>query len=330
MDFERLQIFSGTANEPLAIEIATKLGMKLGCALVDSYKDGETRVRLQENVRGADVFVIQPTCPPVDSNVMQLLIMIDALRRASAGRITAVIPYFGYAKQEKKSAGREPITAKLVANLITTAGADRILTMDLHAAAIEGFFDIPVDHLRAGPMLAAHIARLHLPSPVVISPDSGGVHRAYEFRSYLGRAQFAFMAKHRREPEAAEILDVVGEVQGRTAIVVDDMIQSGGTIMECTRELTKRKALGIYVCATHPIFAGDCLQKVATSAIDKVMVTNTIDVNQETSGAKITVISVAPLLAEAIQRIHQGQSLSTLFPQPDTPARPEPAAIGGS
>jgi len=313
VESERLLLFSGTANQPLAAEIAAKLDMPLGKALVTTWKDGETRVRIEENVRGADVFIIQPTCPPVDHNLVQLLIMIDAVRRASARRITAVIPYFGYAKQEKKTAGREPITAKLVANLITVAGANRVITMDLHSPAIEGFFDIPVDHLRAGPLLADYIADLHLPNLVVVSPDSGGAHRAYEFRRYLGGATLALMAKHRPEPERAEVLEMVGEVYGRTAIVIDDMVQSGNTIIECATRLKERGAHDVYVCATHPIFAAGALKAIKESAITEVIVTNTIPVDEEQGNGKLKVLTVAPLLAEVIRRIHNDQSLSTLF-----------------
>ncbi len=307
-------IFTGTANRSLAAEIVANLNMRLASATVTVWQDGETRVRIEENVRGADVFVIQSTCPPVDHNLMQLLIMIDALRRASAKRITAVIPYFGYAKQEKKKAGREPITAKLVANLITIAGAHRILTIDLHAAAIEGFFDIPVDHLRAGPLLAEHICSLHLPDVVVVSPDSGGVARAYEFWAYMGEARLAIMAKQRPEPEKAAIVEMVGDVEQRTAVIVDDMIQSGGTVIECAEELKQRGASQIYVCATHPIFAAGAVHKIMASPITKVLVTNTIPVDTSQCDDRIQVLTVAPLLAEAIQRIHKDLSLSTLFP----------------
>lgn len=313
MESERLLLFSGTANRPLSEAIAAKLDMPLGKALVTAWRDGEARIRIEENVRGADVFVIQSTCPPVDPNLMQLLIMIDALRRASARRITAVMPYFGYAKQEKKSAGREPITAKLVANLITVAGADRILTMDLHSAAIEGFFDIPVDHLRGGPLLADYVTDLHLPNLVVVSPDSGGAHRAYEFRAFMGGARLALMAKHRPQPEKAEIVEMVGEVKDRTAVIVDDMIQGGGTIIECAHVLKQRGARAVYVCATHPIFAGECVAKINESPVTKVIVTDTIPVKDVDRIGKVEVISVAPLLAEAIQRIHKDLSLSTLF-----------------
>ena len=319
MESDRLLLFSGEANRPLAAEIAQELSLELGRARVGSWQDGETRVRIEDNVRGADVFVVQSTCPPVDRNLMQLLIIIDALRRASARRITAVIPYFGYAKQEKKSAGREPITAKLVANLITVAGASRILTMDLHSPAIEGFFDIPVDHLRAGHLLAQDIAARNLANLVVVSPDSGGVHRAYEFRSYLNNARLALMAKYRPQPDQLEMVEMVGEVGGRTAVIVDDMIQSGGTVIECANKLKERHASDVYVCATHPVFASDALKRICESPIKQVVVTNTIPVNIEQCEDKIKVITVAPLLAKAIAHIHGDQTLSTLFPPSSGP-----------
>ncbi len=314
MKSDRLLLFSGTANPDLAKKIAAQIGMDLGKAEVLAWQDGETRVEINENVRGADVFVIQPTCPPVDHNLMQLLIIVDALRRASPRRITAVIPYYGYAKQEKKSAGREPITAKLVANLITIAGASRILTMDLHSAAIEGFFDIPVDHLRAGPLLANKMLTLNLENLAVVSPDSGGVHRAYEFRSYLGSARLALMAKYRPQPDKAEVVEMVGRVSGRTAIVIDDMIQSGGTVMECVHKLQERHARDVYVCATHAVFAADCVARLKSSPIKKVVVTDTIPVSAEYCDDRLEVITVAPLLAEAILRIHRDESLSPLVP----------------
>src|SRR6266498_2637354 len=255
----RLQIFSGNANRPLAQEIASYLNINLGRAIVSRFKNGESRVKLEENVRGSDVFVIQPTCTPVNEHLMELLLLIDALRRASAARVTAVIPYYGYAKQEKKTTGREPISAKLVANLIRTAGANRVLTMDLHAPAIEGFFDIPVDHLQAGPLLADYIRELNLPRPVVVSPDAGGVGRANSFRERIGGA------------------------------------------------------LAVYACATHGIFAGDALGIIGQSMLVETVVTNTIPLPSERDGARIRVISVAPLFAEAIMRIHKDLSLSALF-----------------
>jgi ribose-phosphate pyrophosphokinase len=308
----RLQIFSGNANRPLAQEIAGYLNINLGRAIVSQFKNGESRIKLEENVRGSDVFVIQPTCTPVNEHLMELLLLIDALRRASAARVTAVIPYYGYAKQEKKTTGREPISAKLVANLIRTAGAHRVLTMDLHAPAIEGFFDIPVDHLQAGPMLADYVREKNLASPVVVSPDAGGVGRANNFRERIG-AGLAIIAKQRPQPDVAEVLEMVGEVDGRTAIIVDDMISTGGTLAEAARSLKERGAIGVYACATHGIFAGDAITIMARSMLVETVVTNTIPLPPECDGARIKVISVAPLFAEAIMRIHKDLSLSALF-----------------
>ena len=308
----RLLIFSGSANPELAKEIARCLRMNVGRALVGQFKNGETRIKIHDNVRGCDVFVIQPTCNPVDHHLMELLLLIDALRRASARRVTAVIPYYGYAKQEKKTAGREPISAKLVANLIRTAGADRVLTMDLHAPAIEGFFDIPVDHLQAAPMLADYIHGLNLANPVVVSPDAGGVGRANRFRERIG-AGLAIIAKQRPEPDTAEVLEMVGEVDGKTAIIVDDMISTGGTLVEAAHMLLDRGACKVYACATHGIFASDALEIIAQSSMIETIVTNTIPQSSLTSQARVRTISVAPLFAEAIMRIHQDLSLSALF-----------------
>ncbi|MEN9933903.1 MAG: hypothetical protein RLZZ387_482 [Chloroflexota bacterium] len=308
----RLQIFSGSANRALAQEIASGLNINLGRAIVSTFKNGETRVKIEENVRGSDVFVVQPTCTPVNHHLMELLLLIDALRRASAARVTAVVPYYGYAKQEKKTTGREPISAKLVANLMRTAGADRVLTMDLHAPAIEGFFDIPVDHLQAGPMLAEYIRELNLPHLVVVSPDAGGVGRANGFRERIG-AGLAFIAKQRPQPDIAEVLDMVGDVEGKTAIIVDDMISTGGTLAEAARALRARGATGVYACATHGIFASDALSIVAESVLQEVVVTNTIPLTPGYEQARVRVISVAPLFAEAIMRIHKDLSLSALF-----------------
>lgn len=308
----RLQIFSGNANRPLAQEIAAHLNINLGRAMIGTFRNGETRVKVEENVRGSDVFVVQPTCTPVNHNLMELLLLIDALRRASAARVTAVIPYYGYAKQEKKTTGREPISAKLVANLIRTAGADRVLTMDLHAPAIEGFFDIPVDHLQAGPILAEHIRDLGLPRIVVVSPDAGGVGRANSFRERLG-AGLAIIAKQRPQPDVAEMLDMVGDVEGKTAVIVDDMISTGGTLAEAARALRDRGAVAVYACATHGIFAGDAPDIMARSALVETIVTNTIPLPERCEEARIRAISVAPLFAEAIMRIHKDLSLSALF-----------------
>jgi ribose-phosphate pyrophosphokinase len=308
----RLQIFSGNANRPLAQEIASYLNINLGRAMVGTFKNGETRVKVEENVRGSDVFVVQPTCTPVNHNLMELLLLIDALRRASAARVTAVIPYYGYAKQEKKTTGREPISAKLVANLIRTAGADRVLTMDLHAPAIEGFFDIPVDHLQAGPILSEHIRDMNLPRLVVVSPDAGGVGRANSFRERIG-AGLAIIAKQRPQPDVAEMLDMVGDVEGKTAVIVDDMISTGGTLAEAARVLHERGAMAVYACATHGIFAGDATEIIAQSTLVETIVTNTIPLPEGCRKARIRAISVAPLFAEAIMRIHKDLSLSALF-----------------
>jgi ribose-phosphate pyrophosphokinase len=308
----RLQIFSGTANRPLAQEIASYLNINLGRATVGTFKNGETRIKIEENVRGSDVFLVQATCTPVNHNLVELLLLTDALRRASAARVTAVIPYYGYAKQEKKTTGREPISAKLVANLIRTAGADRVLTMDLHAPAIEGFFDIPVDHLQAGPLLAEYIRELNLPSPVVVSPDAGGVGRANSFRERIG-AGLAIIAKQRPQPDSVEMLEMVGDVDGKTAIIVDDMISTGGTLAQAAQALKERGARDVYACATHGIFAGDAVEVTSQSVLVETIVTNTIPLPSDYKRARIRAISVAPLFAEAIMRIHKDLSLSALF-----------------
>ncbi|GIV97818.1 MAG: ribose-phosphate pyrophosphokinase [Herpetosiphonaceae bacterium] len=308
----RLQVFAGNSNIPLARQIVAHLNMNLGRALVGQFKNGETRVRLEENVRGSDVFVIQSLTQPVDHHLMELLIMIDALRRASAERVTAVIPYYAYAKQEKKTTGREPISAKLVANLLTVAGTSRVLTMDLHAPAIEGFFDIPVDHLQAGPLLADYFRSKHLENVVVVSPDAGGVGRANRFREQIG-AGLAIIAKQRPEPDVSEVLEMVGDVGGKTAVIVDDMISTGGTLVEAARALKERGAVEVYACATHGIFAGNALSLIADSVLKETVVTNTIPLQPEAEAARVRTISVAALFAEAIIRIHKDLSLSALF-----------------
>ena len=308
----RLQLFTGNANPRLAQAIASILETPLGRAEVGAFSDSETRVRLEENVRGSDVFVIQPLCAPVNQHIMELLIMLDAVRRASAARITAVIPYYAYARQEKKTAGREPISAKLLANLLTTAGADRILTVDLHAPAIEGFFDIPVDHLRATPILAAHARRLGLERLVVVSPDTGAVARAEEFRRRVGGG-LAIISKQRPSPEMAEMHEMVGEVEGRDVIIVDDIIASGGTLMKAIELLQSRGVRRIFAAAIHGVFSGDALRRIAESPIERVFVTDTIPLPDNGPVDKIEVLTVAPLLAEAIMRIHKDLSISALF-----------------
>lgn len=307
----RLQIFSGTAHPALAQAICDDLEVDPGRAVVTQWKNGETRVKLDENVRGSDVFVVQPTSNPVDHNLMELLLMIDALRRASATRITAVIPYYGYAKQEKKTSGREPISAKLVANLLTVAGATRVLTVDLHSPAIEGFFDIPVDHLRATPLLARAFRHDVDGDVVVVSPDAGGVVRAQDFR-VRAKGSLAIISKQHPSADTIEMLEMVGDVEGKTAVIVDDMISTGGTLVEGAKLLKERGAARIHVCATHGIFAGNAFDIIEDSPIDELIVTDTIPLPEHGKG-RVKVVSVAPLLAEAIMRTHKGLSVSALF-----------------
>jgi len=307
-------LFTGNANPGLAAAIATDLQVPLGQALVSCFADGETRVHIRDSVRGQDVYVIQPTCPPVNQHLMELLIMIDALKRASAERITAVIPYYGYARQERKTMGREPITAKLVANLLTVAGADRVLTMDLHAAAITGFFDIPVDNLTATKILVDYVAH-NRPNPlVIVSPDAGGVHRAMQFANTIG-APLAFITKERPEPGRSLVLGMVGDVSGRVAVIIDDIIGSGGTLLEALDVLLNGGATEVHVCATHPVFAADCAQRLEMSALKRVVVTDTIQVPLAKRAGKVEIASVSHMFAEAIRRIHEHRSVSDLFPR---------------
>jgi ribose-phosphate pyrophosphokinase len=308
----KLQVFSGSANPALAAEIADILGIPLGHAFVGTFRDEETRIRIEDNVRGADVFVVQPTCRPVDHHIMELLMMIEALRRASAKRITAVMPYYGYSRQEKKSIGREPISGKLVANLITVAGANRVLALDLHTPAIEGFFDIPVDHLRSVNVLVTHFKQMHLENVVVVSPDPGGVLRANDFRARVG-ASLAIIAKQRPAPDVAEMLEMVGEVRGKTAIIVDDIISTAGTLTEAAVMLLERGARDVYAFGVHAPLAGRAVELIASSGIRHVVVTNSIPVTEAQKGDKIEVLTVAPLIAEAIKRIHEDVSVSALF-----------------
>jgi ribose-phosphate pyrophosphokinase len=313
----QLLIFSGNANHPLAEAICRHLNIPLGKAVVDAYRNGETRVLLEESVRGADVFVVQPTCTPVNHHLMELLIMLDALKRASAAQITAVIPYYGYAKQEKKSAPREPISAKLVANLIAEAGADRVLTCDLHAPAIEGFFDIPVDHLQARMLLAQHIRELHLPQLTVVAPDAGRVGWALEFLDQIG-GDLAIIAKRHPGVDATAVVEMVGEVAGRTTILIDDMILTGGTLLAATDLLLERGAREVYICATHAAFADGVRARLEASPVTRICVTDTVPLCGPPPAdrpSKITVLSVAAMLAEAIGRIHDNRSVSALFRQ---------------
>ncbi len=307
----RLQIFAGNAHPELAKAIGAELEVAVGRAQVDLWKNGETRVKIEDNVRGSDVFVVQPTSHPVDHHLMELLLFFDALKRASAARVTAVIPYYGYARQEKKTSGREPISAKLVANLLTVAGANRVLAVDLHSPAIEGFFDIPVDHLRATPLLARAFRREIHDEVVVVSPDSGGVARAEDFRIRAG-GSLAIISKQHPRPDATETLEMVGDVDGKVAVIVDDMISTGDTLIQAAHLLEERGAAAVHVAATHGVFAGEALAMIERSRIDRVFVTDTIPIPND--GAQLVeVVSVAPLLAEAIMRTHKRLSVSALF-----------------
>ncbi|HEU4798303.1 MAG TPA: ribose-phosphate pyrophosphokinase [bacterium] len=309
----RLKLLSGSGNPALAREIADAIDVPLSDLSIFRYADGEVGVRIEESVRGEDVFVIQPTCPPVNENLVELLVIIDALRRASADRITAVLPYFGYARQDRKMRPREPISAKLVANLLTAAGCHRILAIDLHAGQLWGFFDIPLDHLPSRMILADYFAQKRLDNVVVVSPDVGGVQRAREFAKQLG-APIAIIDKRRDRPnQIKEVVHVIGKVYRRTAIIVDDIIDTAGTLTMGAQALYKRGVSAVYACATHAIFSGPAIQRLGSSRIQEVVVTNTIPLPPENLIDKITVISVAPLVAEAVRRIHHDTSVSELF-----------------
>jgi len=308
-----MKIFSGNSNRALAEEICRYLKVPLGDAFLGRFSDGEIQFQILENVRGADVFVIQSTCPPVDSNLMELLIMLDAFRRASAQRITAVIPYFGYARQDRKDKPRVPISAKLVADLLTTAGASRVLTMDLHAGQIQGFFSIPVDHLFAAPVLVEYFRRKGIPDLVVVSPDAGGVERARAYAKRLN-AELAIIDKRRERANVAEVLHIIGEVKGRTALIVDDMIDTAGTLTEVTEALLEGGARDVYACCTHAVFSGPAIERIERAPLREVVVTNTIPLSPRGQQVpKITCLSVAPLLGEAIRSIHEETSVSRLF-----------------
>lgn len=308
----RLQIFAGNGNYALAEDIVRVLETPLGRAQVDCWGNGETRIKLEENVRGSDIFVIQAMADPVNHHLMELLLMIDAIRRASAARVTAVIPYFAYARQEKKTSGREPISAKLVANLLVTAGVNRILTLDLHAPAIEGFFDIPVDHLRATPLLATRFRNMAIDDLVAVSPDAGGVGRTAEFRSRSG-GELAIISKTRPAPGKSEEIEMVGDVEGKTAVIVDDMISTGSTLVQAAEKLMERGARRVFATAVHGQFSGNAIEMIERSPIEKVIVTDTLPFGRAKTSEKVEVLTVAPLLAEAITRIHKDLSISALF-----------------
>lgn len=312
-DNNRLRLFSGTANAPLSLEVARYLGMDLGPMVRKRFADGELYVQIQESIRGCDVYLIQPTCHPVNDHLMELLIMIDACRRASARQITAVIPYYGYARADRKTAGRESITAKLVANLITEAGADRVLAMDLHSAQIQGYFDIPFDHVYGSPVLLDYLARKQLPDLVVVSPDVGGVARARAFAKKLDDAPLAIIDKRRQAHNIAEVMNVIGDVKGKTAVLVDDMIDTAGTISEGAKILRQAGANQVYACATHAVFSPPAVERLSSGVFEEVIVTNTIPVAEENRFPQLTMLSVANLLGETIWRIHEDSSVSSMF-----------------
>ena len=309
---KEVAVVSGNANLPLARAICRGLGVALTDSTVRRFSEGEIRVKINDNVRGKDVFVVQPTCPPTNDHLMELLIMVDALRRASARRITAVIPYYGYARQDRKEQARVPITAKLVANLITTAGTDRVLTMDLHAGQIQGFFDIPLDHLYAITVFEQYIRRRRLKAIVVVSPDVGGIKMARAYAKRLG-AGLAIVDKRRTSPEATEVMHILGAVRGRICLLVDDLIATGSSLLEAAEALEEAGATAVYACVTHPVLSGAAREHLAASALKELIVTDTIPLSAGQRDPKMTVLSVAPLLSEAIRRIHYEQSLSVLF-----------------
>jgi len=312
-DNNRLRLFSGSANVPLSQEVARYLGLDLGPMIRKRFADGEIYVQIQESIRGCDVYLIQPSCSPVNDYLMELLIMIDASSRASARQITAVLPYYGYARADRKTAGRESITAKLVANLIVEAGASRVLGMDLHSAQIQGYFDIPFDHVYGSPVLLDYLASKQLSDIVVVSPDVGGVARARAFAKKLNDAPLAIIDKRRQSHNVAEVLNVIGDVKGKTAVLVDDMIDTAGTISEGARMLREVGARQVYACATHAVFSPPAVERLSTGVFEEVIVTNTIPLPQEKRFDQLRVLSVANLLGETIWRIHEDSSVSSMF-----------------
>jgi ribose-phosphate pyrophosphokinase len=311
---ERMKIFSGNSNPEIAIKICEQLGITLGNALVSTFSDGETWVEIKENVRGMDVFIIQSTCAPINTSLMELLIMIDALKRSSADRITAVIPYYGYARQDRKAEPRTPITAKLIADLLTTAGASRMLSVDLHAGQIQGFFNIPVDNLYAQPILLEYIRTKYSENKlVVVSPDTGGVVRARAFAKKLG-AYLAIVDKRRDAPNESEVMNLIGNVEGKMAIILDDMIDTAGTMVQAANAIKEGGAIDVIACCTHPVLSGPAIDRISSSVLKEVIVTDTIPLKQEAqSCGKIKSLSISGLLSEAIKRIYYNESVSSLF-----------------
>lgn len=312
-DTNRLRLFSGSANIPLAQEVARYLGMDLGPMIRKRFADGEIYIQIQESIRGCDVYLIQPTCNPVNDHMMELFITIDACRRASARQITAVLPYYGYARADRKTAGRESITAKLVANQITNAGADRVIAMDLHSAQIQGYFDIPVDHVYGSPVIIDYILSKQLSDIVVVSPDVGGVARARAFAKKLNDAPLAIIDKRRQAHNVAEVMNVIGDVAGKTAILIDDMIDTGGTISEGAKLLRKEGASQVYACATHAVFSPPAVERLSSGVFEEVIITNTLPISEDKRFPQLTILSVANLLGETIWRVHEDTSVSSMF-----------------
>jgi len=313
MRFNHFKVFTGNANPVLAKEICYELGCQLAVANVKQFSDGEVHLQIQENVRGADVFVVQPTCRPVDHHLMELLLMMDALKRASAERITAVLPYYGYGRQDRKDRPRMPISARLVASLIERAGADRVLAVDLHAAQIQGFFDVPVDHLFAAPVMVDYFSELGGEGLTVVSPEPGGVERARAFAKHMG-SPLAIIDKRRPDVNVAEVMHIIGDVSGQHCLIVDDLIDTAGTLVKTTEALLKQGARSVRACATHAVLSGPAVERIDSSEITEVVVTNSIPLcGQADNCDRIKQLSVAPLLAKAIQSIHEDGSVSTLF-----------------
>ena len=308
-----MKLFGGTSNPTLTLEVCEYLGISPGKITVKAFSDGETQVEIGENIRGSDVFVLQSTCTPVNDNLMQLLIIMDALKRASAARITAVIPYFCYSRQDRKVKPRVPISAKLVADLITVAGADRVISMDLHAGQIQGYFNIPVDNIFAAPIILKYIQSHFNNNLVIVSPDAGGVERARAFAKRLN-ASLAIIDKRREGPNVSEVMNIIGEVKGKTAIILDDMVDTAGTLTQAAQALKNRGTTSIYACCTHPVLSGPAIKRIEESPIDSLVVTNTIPLSDGAKNCKkITILSVAELLGETVKRIYNSQSVSTLF-----------------
>ncbi|KRN04326.1 ribose-phosphate diphosphokinase (phosphoribosyl pyrophosphate synthetase) [Holzapfeliella floricola DSM 23037 = JCM 16512] len=310
---KKMKLFALNSNQPLAQKIADTVGLELGKSSVRRFSDGEIQINIDESVRGSEVFIVQSTSAPVNDNLMELLIMIDALRRASANSINLVIPYYGYARQDRKSRSREPITAKLVANMIQKAGADRVLALDLHAAQIQGFFDLPVDHLMGAPLLADYFLNQHLDeNTVVVSPDHGGVPRARRLAEFL-KAPIAIIDKRRPKANVAEVMNIIGDVKGKRAIIIDDMIDTAGTITLAAQALKDAGATEVYASCTHPVLSGPAIDRIANSAIKQLVVTDSINLPQEKMIDKMVQVSVGPLIGEAIKRIYEDEPVSPLF-----------------